>query len=167
VALEHAIEVSVAYGREFDGSLTDRLVVNMARHRFTDYDEDQSFERFAQACAAIAERYPWLSGECNAQVARRRLADAQATLAAQTAQRWREDQVERRRARSAEAAQAIGGLALHRRARARFKGHERTGVLTWIGRRRVELAFTLKSGEERRARLYANEVTVLQEAAVP
>jgi len=166
VALEHAIEVSVASGREFDSSLTGRLVANMARHEFTDYDEDQSTERFAEACAAIADRYPWLSGECNAQVARRRLADAQATLAAEMEQRWRQDEAERRRERSAEAAEAIGGLVLGQRARARVKGQERTGVLTWIGRRRVELAFTIKSGEERSARLFANEVTVLEEAAV-
>jgi hypothetical protein len=100
-------------------------------------------------------------------VARRRLADAQATLAAQMAQQWREDEAERRRERSAEAAQAIGGLALGQVAWARIKGQERTGVLTWIGWRRVELAFRIKSGKERSARLYANEVTVLQEVAVP
>jgi len=78
-------------------------------------------------------------------------------------QQWREDEAEKRRGRSAKAAAAIGGLSLGRCALARVKGYERPGVLTWICRRRVELAITIKSGEKRRARLYANEVTVLED----
>jgi len=58
VALERTIDESFASGREFDSSLTDRLVVNMARHEFTDYDEDQNTERFSEACAAIAGALP-------------------------------------------------------------------------------------------------------------
>ena len=76
----------------------------MARLKFTDDHKDQSTERFAEACAAIAGRYPWLAGECDAQVARRRLADSEAVLAAEMEQRWRQDEAARRRERSAEAA---------------------------------------------------------------
>jgi len=72
IAVRHAIEVNSCYDRDPDYSKTERLVVNMLRHEFTDYDNEQSASRFIAACTAIAAHYPWLSDECHHQIAKRR-----------------------------------------------------------------------------------------------
>jgi hypothetical protein len=41
----------------------------MLRHQYTNYDDDQSTERFIAACQSIAATYDWLATECARQIA--------------------------------------------------------------------------------------------------
>jgi hypothetical protein len=159
-ALKHASAISLAYDRDFDPSQTDRLVVNMLRHEFTDYDDNQSVGRFMKACSEMAVRYPWLSEECERQMLRRRQIDETAEAWGKMAEAQGQREAEERRARSAASAEAIADLHIGQRVRARVRGHERIGTITWIGRRRVEIAFKIASGAERTHRLFASECQI-------
>ena len=72
-AWRHAVAWDLKWGRPGASASVpmDRLVVNLLRHIYTDYDDDQSFDRFSQACDAIARRYPWLAEECAHQIGQR------------------------------------------------------------------------------------------------
>ena len=160
-ALEHAIGMSVACGRPFEASNSDRLVVNMLRHEFTDYDDDQSALAHKAACDAIKAAYPWLEAECDAQAARRKATDAfdaaSIEMAEATERRrrtWRHDRVQQSRA-------AIVELSVGASVTARVDGRERTGTITWRGRSRVEVAYTTKAGEGRVRRIYARDVSLV------
>ena len=72
LAIQSAIEVNSSYRHKPDCSKIDRLIVNMLRHEFTDYDQDRSLSRFIEACNAISANYPWLNDECLRQIAKRR-----------------------------------------------------------------------------------------------
>ena len=50
VAVEHAGEVALAYGRVPGDAPVDRLVVNMLRHEFTSYDADPTRENHRAVC---------------------------------------------------------------------------------------------------------------------
>jgi hypothetical protein len=49
----------------------DRYVVNMLRHRHSNYDRRQTSENFMKFCSAISERYGWLAAECTRQMEHR------------------------------------------------------------------------------------------------
>lgn len=157
-ALAYAIDVSLACDRDFDPSLTDRLVVNMLRHEFTDYGNHQPFENFDSACSAIAERFPWLRGECARPILHRGAMEAQeADLLAMWGRQERRLR-EQRQMRAADPVRAIDGIDLGTEITARVRGVQRRGTVTWRGRKRAGITFTIKSGQERTHRLYALEV---------
>jgi len=165
IAVRHAIEVNSCYDRDPDYSKTERLVVNMLRHEFTDYDNEQSASRFIAACTAIAAHYPWLSDECHHQIAKRRKTESERTAHLQMAQEMRDQEHQENRQRSDASATAISSLYIGQTVRGRVRGIERVGEITWIGTRRVEFSFRIATGQERRYRLYASEVTpVVQHA---
>lgn len=51
--------------------VNDRVIVNMLRHHFTDYDDFQSAVRFDEACWLISADFPHLEAECDRQRQRR------------------------------------------------------------------------------------------------
>ncbi len=53
----------------------DRYVVNMLRHKFTNYDVSRTAARHRAACEAIAANFEWLSPECARQIERRAQSD--------------------------------------------------------------------------------------------
>ena len=79
-AIGHASDPAIDRDHEPSCAPDVRLVVNMLRHEYTDYDMDQSAERHAEACAAIAATYPWLADECVGQKARRMAEEAESAL---------------------------------------------------------------------------------------
>jgi hypothetical protein len=161
-ALAHAIDVSLAYDRDFDPSLTDRLVVSMLRHEFTDYDDDQRVGSFESACAAIAQRFAWLWDECARQVTRRRAMEVEEEDLRSIWEAEERRRGEFRQKRSADSVRAIADLGLGTEVTSRVRGHLRHGTITWRGRKRVEITFTIKSGEVCTHRLYASEVRPLE-----
>ena len=160
VAARHADEISFERGgMGCECGDIDRLVVNLLRHEFTSYDDDQSAQAHRAACLAIKARFPWLADECERQIARRASDDAwfhsmlDAYEAEERARKlWRQE-------RSARSAEVIGSLSIGLSVGVKIKGHHRAGVITWLGRSRVEVAYSIKSGAERRAKVYASEVS--------
>jgi hypothetical protein len=63
-ARDHPLDLAIQYEGEAPCCDDHRLVVNMLRHEYTDYDADQSAPGHRAACEAIAARYPWLADEC-------------------------------------------------------------------------------------------------------
>ena len=157
-ACEHAAQFYLAYGCDPDFANVDRLVVNMLRHEFTDYDDDQTRTSHAAACRAIAARYPWLGVECERQVKRRAEAQRIEAEFARMAEEMEREERRRRLRRSEESARLIAFLKVGDCVTTRIDGHERVGLITWVGRRRVEISYNLKTGEPRKRRLYASEV---------
>lgn len=159
-AIAHAEELSWERGGYgWRGGDVDRIVVNMLRHEFTDYDETQSGQTPTAACRAIGARYPWLAGECECQLRRRRAADEDAAALAEmmnaeegARRRWR-------RERAAESRQAIRQLALGMTVRARTRRHDRVARIIKLGRSRITVEFRIKSGQRRTAVLYARDVS--------
>jgi hypothetical protein len=162
IAVQRAIEVNSYYDRDPDCSKTDRLVVNMLRHEFTDYDCDQSTSRFIAACDAISTHYPWLNDECRRQIAKRRKSEAERTAHLQMMQ----EEQEVNRQRSNESSQFIDRFYIGQTVQGRIRGHNRIGEVTWIGTRRVEISFRLATGQERRYRLYASQVTPISKRSL-
>ena len=159
LARDHALSLAVDRGHDDIGNDSDdRLVVNMLRHEFTDYDTDQSAGRHRDACDAIAARYPYLAAECARQVAAR---EADERDAAQFAEAYLAEQrqlAEQRRALIAASRQAVDKLAVGKHVVATVRGHVRRGVLTKVARSRVTMEFSLASGAPRTATLYAAQV---------
>ncbi len=114
-------------------------VLDMLRHEFTGDDDNQNMGRFMKACSEMAVRFPWLSGECERQMLRLREIEETAETWGRMAEAGEQREAEERRARSAASAEAIVDLHIGQRVRARVRGHERIGTITWIGRRRVEI----------------------------
>lgn len=136
----------------------DRAVLKMCRHELTTYDDDQSVNAHQAACGAIKAKYPWLAAECDAQLRRRAILEAEpASMLAL----WEAEQAAReeaRRQRSAASVEANSGPGLGMVVDVRIKGHERSATITRLGRCRVEVSYTIKTGAERQASLYASEV---------
>jgi hypothetical protein len=162
IAIQRAIEVNSRYNRDPDCSKTDRLVVNMLRHEFTDYDKDRNLRRFIEACTAISANYPWLNDECRRQIAKRRKSEAERTAHLQMMQ----EEQEVNRQRSNESTQLIDRFYIGQTVQGRIRGHNRIGEITWIGTRRVEISFRLAPGQERRYRLYASQVAPISKRSL-
>ncbi|MDH2904575.1 MAG: hypothetical protein PXZ08_11605 [Actinomycetota bacterium] len=158
VATNHAIKIAIERGYEIGDAPVDRLVVNMLRHEFSDYDADPTAPRHAMACRSIAAQFPWLSEECERQVARRTRDEkidvsmrVYAEAQAEASRQWRAERVRESRA-------AIRSLTVGERVVARIAGADRQGIVTWIGRSKVEINYRTKSGAERWKRLYARDI---------
>jgi hypothetical protein len=131
----------------------------MLRHEFTDYDDDQSMNRFVEACMAIASHYPWLNDECRHQIAKRRKIESERTAHLQMEQEMRDQERQENQQRSDASAAAISSFYIGQTVQGRIRSRNRIGEITWIGTRRVEISFRIATGQERRYRLYASEVT--------
>jgi hypothetical protein len=166
-ALDHAIELAVASGRGVETSATDRLVVNMLRHEFTDYDDDPSVANFSSACRAIARRFSWLGQQCTRQVAQRRRAEVEKSALLEMHEEEKGCRREDRRRRSLASIPVIEGLVIGTPVTAVVRGFPRQGTITWRGRRRVEITFLLKSGEVRTSRRYASAVRPVADHPAP
>lgn len=157
-ARDHALDLAVQYEREAPSCDDHRLVVNLLRHEYTDYDADQSAPRHRAACQAIAARYPWLAAECARQITARETAEQEA---ARMEREWRAEQEQRqaeKRELVAASRAAITALVVGQHVTATVRGHVRHGVLTKVARSRVTMEFTLRSGASRTATLHAAEV---------
>jgi hypothetical protein len=64
-----AVYLDLAHERSVrESANVDRLVVNMLRHEFSDYDADQSQDAHEFVCRTIGTKYVWLSEECERQI---------------------------------------------------------------------------------------------------
>jgi hypothetical protein len=88
VAREHALDRAIERDDDLGDPPVDRLVVNMLRHEFSDYDEVATAERHAAICRAIATSFPWLATESERQIERRALAEQEAADMLGMAERW-------------------------------------------------------------------------------
>lgn len=157
VAEQHASEIAAAYGRDSEAPV-DRLVVNLLRHEFTAYDQAPTQEAHRIACDAIAARFPWLAEECRRQV-RARAADERLVqegvqmmeAAANEGKRFRAERV-------AESKAVIGRLKPGMQVRAKVAGRLRNATILKVGRSRVTIEFSIKSGARREALLYARDL---------
>lgn len=159
-AIAHAADLSLAFDHEVSCTPDARLVVNMLRHEYTDYDDDQCAARHSEACDAIAATYPWLADECASQNARRMAEDAMwnDAIAAQAAQ-----DAERAEARwrLIEASKVVAKtLAVGQQVSFTVKGHARTGTITAIARSMVTVDYQIRTGAARQVRVYAGLVAV-------
>jgi len=161
-ALAHAWELALEFGHDPSEACIERLVVNMLRHEFTDYDADQGQEAKRRICGAIAERFPWLAAECGRQIDQRRREDAEAARWRELAECMQEERAQHAAARSRASREAIAGMPVGTKVMARVAGRERAGTIVWHGRARVDVAYTIKSGQERTTRLYASDVRVAE-----
>lgn len=157
-AISHAEDVALERGHLPGDGPVDRLVVNMLRHEFTNYDSAQTVSMHRAACEAIAGRYGWLRPECERQIQARERAERDELSALMVteaqeaaAKKWRQDRVSESRA-------AIAALAVGIAVNATVKGHSRAATITKVGRSRITVAFRLKSGVERTALVYARDV---------
>lgn len=157
-ARDHALDLAVQYERDTPSGDDHRLVVNMLRHEYTDYDADQCASRHRGACEAIAARYPWLAAECARQIADRDAAERESEEMAQAWLAEQEQQRARRRELVVASRAVIVGLAVGQHVTATVRGHVRHGVLIKVARSRVTMEFTLRSGASRTATLHAAEV---------
>jgi hypothetical protein len=158
-AQRHAIDLDMEYGRSSsEAGDIDRLVVNMLRHELTRYNEDQSQETHRLICEAIKARYAWLTHECDRRIEKRASAERESKIYGEILQDWANEDRERRAERSQLSSEVIGTMKVGDRVIARIAGRERTGTISWIGRRRLEVRYNIKSGELRTRRLYACDV---------
>ena len=165
VAREHAAAVAMAYGDFADVTApSERLVVNMLRHEFTDYDDDQSARRHQQACDAIADRYPWLRDECLRQVQARKEREHEAALWEVAARAEVERTRQWRRQRVTESHTSIGAISVGDEVSVRVRGHDRIARVTKVGRSRVTVHYAIKNGQAREALVYARDVTPTRSA---
>jgi hypothetical protein len=157
VAVEHAVEVALAYDRVPGDAPADRLVVNLLRHEFTSCDAAPARENHRAACEAIATRFLWLRDECERQVQARERQEAgqraamdwaEATLAAGQAER---------KARSEEPGQAIRRFHEGMTVTAKVKGHVREATVVKVGRTRLTIGFKIKTGASRTAVVCARD----------
>lgn len=158
VAVDHAIEVSLACDRLPGDVPVDQLVVNMLRHEFTSYDAGPAQEAHRAVCDVIAARFPWLKQECARQVQVRERREAEEHSAAE----WAEVQLAagkaERQARVEEPAKAIGQFSEGMRVTAKVKGHVRDATVLKVGRTRLVIGFKIKTGADRTAQVYARDV---------
>ncbi|MGW4817026.1 hypothetical protein ACWEPB_36025 [Kitasatospora cineracea] len=161
-AERHALDLSLAYGYAAVGEGEKRLVVNFLRHQYTDYDYgEQTSARHRATCEAVAARYPWLTEECRARIARRRHNDESDALAASAWEHERGIEQEARQAVAAASREAVRQLAIGDVAEfedGRVRGGRRAATVTNIGRSKVTVEFTLASGEQRTRKLHASLV---------
>ncbi len=159
-AIAHAADLAVAFDHELSCTPDARLVVNMLRHEYTDYDVDQCGGRHAEACDAIAATYPWLADECASQKARRMAEDRECALyladhAAQDAER------KEARRRLIEASKVVAKtLAVGQQVSLTVKGHARTGTITAVARSMVTVDYRIRTGAARQVKVYAGLVAV-------
>jgi hypothetical protein len=158
-AFDQAMAMDIFSGRDFRTSdSVDRLVVNMLRHEFTDYDNDQRQEHHRLVCLSIKSRYVWLSEECDRQIERRARAERMEIEYLIETQRRALEERERRAERSKTSQEIIATFKVGGEVIARIGGRNRCGTVTWVGRKRVEIRYAIKSGEVRTRRLYASDL---------
>jgi hypothetical protein len=156
IARQRAIELDLDYGRTVsDHESVDRLLVNMLRHELTNYDDDQNQEVDRLACEVIKARCPWLGHECDRQVGHRRFTELRDGGFFEMAEQWAMEERQRREERSRASSVIISTLIVGDEVCARIGGHERVGTIAWLERRRVEVAYVIKSDEARTRRLFA------------
>jgi len=161
-ARRHRPEVDFAYGHEpSDIDNVDRLVVNMLRHGFSDYDQDQSRDAHRFVCQAIKERFAWLADECDRQIERRARAEDLESAFLSVALEQIKLEHERRTERSRLSSEVIGDFNVGDQVIARIAGRDRGGTITWIGRKRVEVVSYLKTGECRTRLLFVSDLREL------
>lgn len=158
VAAEHAIEVALSRDGMPSQAQDDRLVVNMLRHEFTNYDNDPNQEAHRRVCAAIAEQYGWLHAECQRQIHARARQEESERSAFEYLQAQADAESRWRRERSAQSREAIPTFTVGMAVAATVKGHRRDATVTKVGRSRISVSFQIKSGAERTALLYARDV---------
>ncbi|MFJ1756500.1 hypothetical protein [Kitasatospora sp. NPDC088134] len=162
LADSHALDIAVAHGGKDVGPNEERLVVNLLRHHYTDYDQhEQTSARHRAACEAIAERYPWLAEECRAQIGRRERLGLEAADIAAGLEADREVERQERQAlvavsRAAAKKLTVGDAVAFEDGRAH--GGRRTATVTAVGRSMVTVEYGLASGERRTRKLHASLV---------
>ncbi|MFD0353002.1 hypothetical protein ACFVHW_04520 [Streptomyces sp. NPDC127110] len=163
LAQKHASELNSFFEREpaFHGVPVERLVVNLLRHEYTDYDEEQTPDRHREACEAIAAAYPWVAEECERQIQRRTRAEKDA----ERFQDWFEAERELRRDEARELRErstaAIGALDIGQRVSFRKQGRGYEGLISKVGRTRVTVTYNLRDGQERSWALPAANVSLV------
>ena len=160
-AIAHADDLAVAFDREPSCAPDSRLVVNMLRHEYIDYDMDQFAERHTEACDAIAAARPWLADECASQKARRMAADAECALmlaeqAAQDAE-WKE--AGRRLIEASKVAAKT--LTVGQQVSLTVGGHARVGTIAAVARSMVTVDYQVKTGAARQVKVHAGLVSVV------
>lgn len=153
------MNVALHHGREpGDGGPVDRLVVNMLRHKYTNYDANPSQENHRIACEAVATRYHWLKPECERQIQARMESVAFEREAASWAEETLASERADRRARVDESRQVIGQFSEGMMVIATVKGHQRVATVLKVGRTRLTVGFKIKTGADRTAVIHASEV---------
>jgi hypothetical protein len=158
VGIADAMEVALAYDRLPGDGPVDRLVVNMLRHEFTAYDTDPTQQAHRPVCDAIAARFVWLRSECDRQVRTQSRREAEERCAAVELQAILAAEKAERHARAQEFRQAMGQFRQGMRVTAKVKGHPRDATVVKVGRSRLTIGFTIKSGADRTAVVYARDV---------
>jgi hypothetical protein len=159
-AVKRSMEINAGHTYEPDyNSNTDRLAVNWLRHEFTDYNDNQSVDRFIEACTAIASRYPWLKSECDFQIEKKKKVCAEGADLLMLMREIRAQEHKDKLRLSEESAKAVSDLHIRQTVQVRSGERERVGEITWIGSLRVEVLFRIATGRKRRYRLYASVVT--------
>jgi sRNA-binding protein len=149
---------SSAYGnRDLDIDM-DRLVVNMLRHEFTSYGQTRSTFAHVKACEAIAKRFPWLQDECERQMQQRAKRDHQRELVLRIPDNPNGTWASRRKDRADRSREAIEKLSVGEAVTVTVGGYQRSARITGVGRSRVTVEFTTKSGASRTAVVYASSV---------
>ncbi|GGU40281.1 hypothetical protein [Streptomyces violascens] len=148
-AHDHASAYGASIGRDRSVSDDARAVVNWLRHQYTDYDQDPTAERHRDICKAIANRFPWLTEECERQVARRQEQDEQAANALDHLQTQEVQAREERRELAAASREAVARLRTGQRVRITRQGRVYEGHLEKIGRSKVTVAYKVMTGRDR------------------
>lgn len=160
-AIAHAVDLAIERGHDPSCAPDARLVVNMLRHEYTDYDINQSAQRHAEACDAIAGMYPWLADECASQKARRMAEDAENTLRV-AEQNARDAEWKEAKRRLIEASKvAAKTLTVGQQVSLTVKGHARTGTIASVARSMVTVDYRIKTGAARQVKVYAGLVAVV------
>jgi len=139
--------------------LKNRGAVNMLRHEFTNYDEMSDLEGAHRlVLQAIAAQYPWLAQECQYQLTQRSERRQLAVAMVETYEAERDEAMQRRHALAAASKDAIAQFHVGDEIVVVLKGREYSGVVSWVGRSRVEVVYRLRSGAEQTRKFYASEV---------
>jgi len=163
-AQRHADDIAMERGWGDTNCSIDQLVVNMLRHEYTDYDNDQTAARHTAANRAIAARYPWLAAECDRQT-ERRTAEERDSAALWADHLAMQEQIALMRQETIAASRAIcGSFHVGQPVELTIKGHQRSGTVVKVGRSRLTVHYEIKTGAERTAVVYATEVKILSQA---
>jgi len=157
-AAAHASVIVAERGWDGPAPAVETLTVNMLRHEFTSYDEDQSDRSHAAACRAIAAKYPWLAGECDRQSHRRAAREREERAFMQMWRDQRDETREWRAVRVARSREAVTDLTVGQVVKARIRGHDRKAKIVKVARSRVTVEFVINSGASQDSVIYASDV---------
>lgn len=139
----------------------DRLVVNMLRHKYTNYDSNQTIQTHKEACLAIAEKYLWLKEECDRQIRRRQEEEDFMNVLVKAEQAEKEQKQKQRRSTIESSTTIIKTLNVGQEVTIKVQGYQRVGTIKKINRTKVEIEYTLKNGQTRTLLTHAANVTAL------